>query len=447
MVEQDFVIMENLGLNVLRLGAMWPGIEPTRGTYNESYMRELATIVQTAAKHGVYTLLDMHQDVLSEQFCGEGIPAWAVFGDGEKKHFGAFPAPLGKPYANDSTTGFPTRQDCAKLDWPEYYGAESTGAAYQALWHNVNGIRDSWAAMWAHVAQAFLGQSSVLGLELINEPFPGNPYNHPEIMVPWPNPKNGDAVNMQPAYDVLNAAIRRVDPSRLVFFAGMTWDDAGAGFTLPPGGEDFANRSVLAYHYYEPPQFDVPAQFEAQVSAARRLKSGSMLTETCDPTCTGGLFGRAGGVADGADRFLQSWATWEWKTFCRESNQTNHSTSQNGVWGSCKTGYGPKWQGDLPANQSDYARTFAFAVAGTTEEMKFNSSSGDFTLKYNASTTCKLPTEIFLSLQFHYPRNFTVAIEPRTAATYRYLPPNNLQVIHAANITTGTPIAVHITAL
>jgi len=57
MVEQDFEIMESLGLNVLRLGTMWPGIEPTRGSYNESYIRELATIVQTAAKHGVYTLL------------------------------------------------------------------------------------------------------------------------------------------------------------------------------------------------------------------------------------------------------------------------------------------------------------------------------------------------------------------------------------------------------
>ena len=31
-----------------------------------------------AAEYGIYTLLDMHQDVLSEKFCGEGIPDWAV---------------------------------------------------------------------------------------------------------------------------------------------------------------------------------------------------------------------------------------------------------------------------------------------------------------------------------------------------------------------------------
>ena len=32
----------------------------------------------SASKYGIYTLLDMHQDVLSPKFCGEGVPDWAV---------------------------------------------------------------------------------------------------------------------------------------------------------------------------------------------------------------------------------------------------------------------------------------------------------------------------------------------------------------------------------
>ena len=32
----------------------------------------------SSGKHGIYTLLDMHQDVLSHKFCGEGVPDWAV---------------------------------------------------------------------------------------------------------------------------------------------------------------------------------------------------------------------------------------------------------------------------------------------------------------------------------------------------------------------------------
>ncbi len=31
-----------------------------------------------AGTYGIYTILDMHQDILSEKFCGEGIPDWAV---------------------------------------------------------------------------------------------------------------------------------------------------------------------------------------------------------------------------------------------------------------------------------------------------------------------------------------------------------------------------------
>merc|ERR1719503_247419 len=78
MAKEDFEWMQRLGLNVLRLGVLWAGVEPIQGQYNETYLDELEFIVNTAAEHGVYTFLDMHQDGLSEYFCGEGVPGWAV---------------------------------------------------------------------------------------------------------------------------------------------------------------------------------------------------------------------------------------------------------------------------------------------------------------------------------------------------------------------------------
>ena len=45
----------------------------------------------------------------------------------------------------------------------------------------------------------------------------------------------------------------------------------GPGFTHPPGGAAHANRSVLAYHYYSPPQTSVRLQFDVQRAAAKRL--------------------------------------------------------------------------------------------------------------------------------------------------------------------------------
>ena len=41
-------------------------------------MEMIQMIVSKAAKYGIYTLLDMHQDVMSPKFCVEGFPDWAV---------------------------------------------------------------------------------------------------------------------------------------------------------------------------------------------------------------------------------------------------------------------------------------------------------------------------------------------------------------------------------
>jgi endoglycosylceramidase len=92
MAKEDFEWMQKLGLNFLRLGVMWPGLEPLRGQYNETYLDQIDAIVAMAGTHGVYVMFDFHQDGLSEYFCGEGLPAWAVKRI-EKPYF-----PLREPY-------------------------------------------------------------------------------------------------------------------------------------------------------------------------------------------------------------------------------------------------------------------------------------------------------------------------------------------------------------
>jgi hypothetical protein len=103
-------------------------------------------------------------------------------------------------------------------------------------------------------------------------------------------------------------AVRRVDDEALLFFAGVTWGDFGPGFTAAPGGDDYANRSVLAYHYYHPPQLGTTEDVVAQLAAARRLSTGIFLTETCG--------GKTHNVtlAQAADAHLQSSAYWEYST-------------------------------------------------------------------------------------------------------------------------------------
>ena len=110
-----------------------------RGQYNQTYLDIVAEIVEEASSYGIYTLADMHEDVLSERFwyghdkarvivpshalmtdsalpsSGEGIPGWASQPNASTR--ATFPEPLGSPFTNDPATGFPTRQDCAKHGW------------------------------------------------------------------------------------------------------------------------------------------------------------------------------------------------------------------------------------------------------------------------------------------------------------------------------------------
>jgi hypothetical protein len=76
--DQDFANLQSWGQNIIRLGVMWAGLEPTQGEYNETYIQIIESIVNKASRYGIYTLLDMHQDLLSEKFCGDGLPLWMI---------------------------------------------------------------------------------------------------------------------------------------------------------------------------------------------------------------------------------------------------------------------------------------------------------------------------------------------------------------------------------
>lgn len=66
--KDDHATLSDLGVNVYRLGSMWKGLEPTRGVYEEEYLKKLDQIITEAEEYGIYTLLDMHQVYLFPLF-------------------------------------------------------------------------------------------------------------------------------------------------------------------------------------------------------------------------------------------------------------------------------------------------------------------------------------------------------------------------------------------
>lgn len=69
--------MKNLqawGFNFVRLGVMWEAVEREQGKYDLDYLTKVNDLITKLGEHGIYTLIDAHQDVLARVICGEGIP-------------------------------------------------------------------------------------------------------------------------------------------------------------------------------------------------------------------------------------------------------------------------------------------------------------------------------------------------------------------------------------
>lgn len=74
----------------------------------------MVNLVNKAGKYGIYSLLEFHQDIFSEVFCADGVPAWAV----PKQLIENF----GRPFANEQPqyqqgSNKPISKFCSKQSW------------------------------------------------------------------------------------------------------------------------------------------------------------------------------------------------------------------------------------------------------------------------------------------------------------------------------------------
>ena len=418
-VAKDMRMMQRLGLNGIRLGTMWPGVEPQRGRYNHTYLRKLTHLVTAASQYGIYSLLDMHQDVMSEKFCGEGVPLWAAVANTTN-----FPFPLSFTPYNVSAEGVPTFDDCHSRSWTGYYFTEAAGQGFQNLYTNVDGLRDAWVKFWGQVAKyaTTLG-SSVIGFELINEPWAGDAVQHLEDLIPGVTDKK----YLQPMYDLAAAEIRKYDTAHTIAFEPVTWDDFGCGFEHVPGGSSWQNLSVLSYHFYLPPDFAIDWQFPARKNDMARLGSAGILSEFGIAKCPGCGNTEPNRVMDACDDYQQSWLFWEFKPF--PGNKTGWSYS---VWNPDGS-----FNADVAAM---VARTYAQYVAGRSLITKFNTTTKEYKLVYTVDAAVSSNTsQIFFSEEFHYPKGFNVTTSP-AGVQWTQMATNVIQLQHDSGLPSGTNV-------
>ena len=62
------------GFNFVRLGVMWEAVEVSVGVYDTNYLDNVNILVNQLGEAGIYTLIDVHQDLWARTNCGEGMP-------------------------------------------------------------------------------------------------------------------------------------------------------------------------------------------------------------------------------------------------------------------------------------------------------------------------------------------------------------------------------------
>ncbi|KAJ3096580.1 hypothetical protein HDU97_005754 [Phlyctochytrium planicorne] len=437
--KKDVEILATNGVTAIRLGVMWPGVEPVRGQYDQNYLNTMKEIVRMCEDAGIYIILDMHQDSFSEKFCGEGVPLWAAQ---PKKGLIGFPVPLEtKSYPVDSN-GIPSKEDCDKHYWPEYQFTYELSSAVQRLYDNYDNLRDSFVDYWKVLAQTFKGFSNILGYEIMNEPWAGDIYSDASLLVPG----IADAKVLQPFYSIVAKGIRSVDPDAIIFFESVTWDVLLNGFTDVPGGADYKSKSVLSFHHYYPspnPQelnLTVPTRFEDM----RRLGSGGMLTEFEMGWKEGANVETIRWKSKYMESVFLSYVGWEYTDYVVMTGTNNGLRD-------------PKTGLVRPDMANVYSRTYATAIPGFPISQDFTDATGKYTITYlqgqytpssaaiktpntpsrpskpsNSTTTQKIqkrqiyPTkpkvlaltgdltataaELRLAPEWHYPKGFTVSV-------------------------------------
>lgn len=145
--------LKSWGFNTVRLGFMWSGLYPQKNVLNQTYVDEMMEIINLLDKYGLWVIIDMHQDMLSSKFGAyDGAPLWALNELPNPQH--AYPWPFSNP-----NLGF------------EAYITEAACFAFQCLYSNVSNFETYFQQYWTQTAQIFKSTSSVLGYELINEPW------------------------------------------------------------------------------------------------------------------------------------------------------------------------------------------------------------------------------------------------------------------------------------
>ncbi len=423
---KDAQEMQNLGFNVVRLGIEWQALEPgSRGPnqpkvctpgppgnaheFNravaERYLSHVAATVKLLARYGIYTLLDMHQDVYNQNFRGEGAPNWAV-----------------------CTNNVPIVPKGGR--WSNNYSNPTLQTAVQHFWSNdvVGNLQGNFDLVWATVADYFKDDPWVVGYDPYNEPFSTETQvasqstftgqlecfytgkAHTGFLANGSSPLNCPPGT--PSAGVV-PTIQAVDHHHLIFVEPDIYWVSGGNVPSQLGPMPF-ERLVFNFHVYcgdrspvtgNPTDLLKCLESEETAAAEQDITRLSMSSayQSSGPAIFMSEFGATTSVAlagfdtewAGLDQL--GWIYWAWKYYDDPTGSSAEGLVQP--------------DGSYSPIVTVLSRTYPQAVAGVPNSIIFNTFTGAFNLVYAPTLSAQGVTTIDVAASQHYQNGWCAAVK------------------------------------
>ena len=298
LTEEDFAGIAEQGFNVVRLGLSWSALEPERGSLDEAYLDQIHEAVDLAKEHGLYVVLDMHQDSWWNEGTAEGTecrpgtdPMWGYDG---------------APEWATITDGAPRCQFQGRDISP------ASDRAFQNFYFDTDGVQSAFVATWGKLAAEFADEPAVAGYDLLNEPGFGETAPVTTSLL------------LGRFYDRAIDAIRAAGAAQIVFAEpSILW--SGLGFDSGPQRDSRMTRTSCSRRTCTPSRSRWTARSACRPSCRWRASSSyaQRVADTYGEPLWSGEYGYWGEDADRVERLsryadledehLLGSAYWVWK--------------------------------------------------------------------------------------------------------------------------------------
>jgi endoglycosylceramidase len=400
--EQHLDRLASWGINCIRLVLVWEALEPRRGEYNQAYLEKMVALARAAWQRGIYTIVDMHQDLFSRELGGSGAPVWAH-------------PPVHRPRR-------PGRF------WFSYYLIDrDVNYAFKRFWDNADFIRDSFVCVWQEVARCFAGVEGVIGYDLFNEP---STRFFPDLLS-----GHFDREILPDFYRQVAGAIRAIDPYRLILVEPSPRVLMGLS-SLMDGKQEQVSLHQVKGLVYAPHIYDGVSVFlgrfygssarlrgmlQLHLKVAARLRAACIIGEFGVLNYLRGAHKLYAATLDLFDRAMVNWVAWNYMVGSEHWNEEDISVVY------------PDGQERVHVNT--LVRPYPRATAGTPLGMSFDIDTHTFIFSFATDPAISAPTEIYLPHR-HYPHGFDLRLSQGLTAEYN-AEQQLLRVQHAPDVTQG----------